>query len=62
MLATENARDLAPLSPECTPAPIAELVGLAKWPRPCSRRNICRSLLCRTSRADMTRLGSRKGD
>jgi hypothetical protein len=61
MPATENAREVATLSPERTPAPIAEMVGRAERPRPCARRAICQSLLCQTNRADMSCLGGRKG-
>jgi hypothetical protein len=56
---TENARN--PKS-GTRAAPIAEIVGRAKWPRPCARREICRSLLCQTNYTNMSRLGSRKGN
>ena len=62
MPATENGREVATLTPERTPAPIAEMVGRAEWPRPCARREICRSLLCQTSRTNMSCLGGRKGN
>jgi hypothetical protein len=62
MPATENGCEAATLGLDRTPAPIAEMVLCAERPRPCSRRDSCQSLLCKTSRADMSCLGSRKGD
>jgi hypothetical protein len=54
MPATESTREVATRSPERMPAPIAEMVGRAEWPRPCARSGICRSLLCQTNRTNMS--------
>jgi hypothetical protein len=62
MLATENVRAVGTFGPKHTSAPTAETAGHAEWPRPCARRDVCRSLLCQLNRNNTDCTGSRKGN